>query len=193
MMAILVACGTSDKTNLGPTSASQNQETAAGDSGAGSDMTGCCNPETMKNVSFTLTDTPTGINVDFLTTQPGMIDRLRMMARHMAGMHSSGVAGETGDHGNHHGGTGGTGSGTGSGGMMGGGHGGMMGGNCTRGDMGDMGMANMFQGAVLEAQDIADGARILFTAQDAGKVNAIRSEVRTHFESMKNGECPMMK
>jgi hypothetical protein len=183
LVFVLAACGTSDKNNLGPASAAQEQEIGSGASG--SDMMSMCPREMMdmmKNVTLTLNDTPTGISVDFVTAVPDKVEILRAAVRRMAEMHSG--AGTTGGH---------DGMGSGTGGGMMGGHGGMgdhdsmMGG----GGCGSM-MTAMFDGATLAAEDIEGGARLTFTASSAEKIDALRAAVRSHFESMAAGKCPMM-
>ena len=82
--------------------------------------------------------------------------------------------------------------------MGGGGHDGMMGGGDSGGMMNGGGcnmnmMANMFQGAVLQEQDIEGGARLNFTTQNAAVLDQLRASVRSHFDDLRNGKCPMMK
>lgn len=204
---LLVSCGTSDKHNMSPSSAAENQQATTGNSS--SDMMSGCLMGVMKDVTVTLTDNPSGISADLIASDVSKIDMIRTAVKHMAEMHSptnpggtsGGGEGTGGGHDGHHGAgsVSPKGMGMGSGGMMGGGdHGGMMGGGDQGGAMNGGGcnmnmMANMFQGAVLQEQDIEGGARLNFTTQNAAGLDQLRASVRSHFDDMRNGKCPMMK
>lgn len=203
---LLVSCGTADKHNMSPSAAAENQQ-VSGDSASGM-MSGCL-MGVMKDVTVTLKDNPSGISADLIAADASKVDMVRTAVKRMAEMHSptnpggtnGGGAGTGGGHDGHHGigAVSPKGMGMGSGGMMGGGdHGGMMGGGDQGGMMNGGGcnmgmMGTMFQGAVLEEQDIEGGARLNFTTQDAARLDPLRASVRSHFDAMRTGQCPMMK
>ncbi len=60
-----------------------------------------------------------------------------------------------------------------------------------------MGHAMMGHGTMVPAtasvEDIEGGARITLTPRDAAQVETLRTNVRSHVEKMKGGECPMSK
>ncbi len=60
---------------------------------------------------------------------------------------------------------------------------------------GDGGMA-MKKGEMMassvKVDEIEGGARVVFTARDVSKVDALRAEVRDHAAHMATGDCPMM-
>lgn len=59
-----------------------------------------------------------------------------------------------------------------------------------------MGMMGMMGGAMMQAQvraeNIDNGARLVFTPHDAGMLAELREQVRMRAEKMSSGQCPMM-
>jgi hypothetical protein len=119
-------------------------------------------------------DVEGGMALELTTT--GDVAELRRRVTKMAAMHESGCGGMMGP-------DGGMGHGHGmmsSDGGMGHGHG-MMGG----------GMGGM-PAASVRAEDIAQGARLIFTPKDPKDIEALRLHGRRHAESANAGMCPMM-
>lgn len=207
--AVLVSCGTDVKSPALTNSASESGGLNSGSGGA--DM---C-PAAMKEATITLADTPEGIAVSLVAGKADQVEPLRSMVRHMAGMMNGDMAG--GDHGPGMDCSMGTGM---SGGMDGGMNGGMHGGGgmgmgqggsdgheghhgggggsgdadcCGAGMMGPGGMMSGLPPTTVVSEEMEGGARLTFEPRDPARLAELRAALRSHFDSMQAGGCPMMR
>jgi hypothetical protein len=134
--------------------------------GMGHDMASMC-PMTVEGTTARAEDVDGGAALAFTTT--GDEAELRRRVAHMAEMHQK-----------HHGQ----------------GHGAMMDGDEGKDRMGDgkgmMGGGMSMPPATARSEEIAGGARLVFTPQDPADLPKLREHAHQHAEKMASGQCPMM-